>query len=110
MIKPWKLSKIYKDHGIKRKRVIRKEVSGRKTPLKANETEQSVKAAVEKAIAEKRKIIFVDEVLFTRSSCMSVEYSCKGQNITLLVKGSHGGYMAAVAGISYQEGLEFVMT
>ena len=75
MIKPWRLSKIYRDHKIKRKRVIRKEVSARKTPSKTHQTIEFVRESVQEALDDGRKIIFVDEVIFTRASALRVDYS-----------------------------------
>ena len=69
-------------------------------------TEEAVREQVQLAIDEKRKIIFGDEVCFTKSSILKLEYSGKRKNITIIDKGSKGGYMCATAGISYERGLE----
>ena len=108
-IKPWRLAKIYSDHRIHRKRIVTKEVSARTTPLRTHETVEFVRERLNAAIAQGRKVIFADEVLFTRSSALLVDYSRQHQNITINLKGSHGGYMAATAGISHDVGLEFVL-
>ena len=39
---------------------------------------------------------------------MTVDWSRKYENLTIRVSGSQGNYMAAIAGISYEKGLEFV--
>ena len=58
------------------------------------------------SISEGRKIIFVDEVLFTRSSQLKADYSRRGENMLIILKGSTGGYMSVIAGISHQQGIE----
>ena len=63
---------------------------------------------LDKALADGRKIIFVDEVVFTRNSCLKLAFSRKHENVTIKMTGSHSGYMSAIAGISYEEGIEMV--
>ena len=75
MIKPWRLSKIYRDHKIKRKRVISKEVEASETLSKTHQMIELVRDSVQEALDDDRKIIFVDEVIFTRSSALRVDYS-----------------------------------
>ena len=74
MIKPWRLSKIYRDHNIKRKRVIRKEVSASETLSKTHQMIELVRDSVQGALDDARKIIFVDEVILARAVALRVDY------------------------------------
>ena len=60
------------------------------------------------ALNEKRRIIFIDEVVFTRNSCLKRAYSHKGENATINLSCIPSGYMSVIAGISYERGKELI--
>ena len=81
-------------------------MSARKSKPKYDFTDAGVQEQLQRAIDEGRKLIFVDEVAFTRTSCLKLEWSRKRENITVVLRGSTGNYMTAIAGISYARGIE----
>ena len=56
------------DHRIFRKRVVMKKVPANPNASKKHKTPDAVRDDVERAVLDGRKIIFVDEVVFTRST------------------------------------------
>ena len=62
----------------------------------------------EMKIAEKtkRKIVFLDEVVFTKSTMVMRAYSSIGQNITVNQAAIYSGYVSVVAAISTDNKVE----
>ena len=60
------------------------------------------------AIQDKRRLIFVDEVVFSRTSLLRRAYSHRGENAVADITVAPAGYMSVIAGISYERGKELI--
>ena len=67
---------------------------------------QSVVDQLDQANREGRRIIYLDEICFTKLSIQNREWSLKGQNMKVPQKEVMNGYKAVLAAISYERGLE----
>ena len=53
-------------------------------------------------------MIFVDEVVFSRTSQLTKAYSHRGENAVTDIRIAPPGYMSVIAGISYERGKELI--
>ena len=53
-----------------------------------------------------RKVVFLDEVIFTNKTLLMREYSMKGVNIQLDQNSMYGGYWSVIAAISTDNKVE----
>ena len=61
-----------------------------------------------KAIKEGRKIVFADEVMFTKQTSKAREWSCRRDNVKVDEAKCLTNYVAVIAPISFERGLEIV--
>jgi hypothetical protein len=61
-----------------------------------------------KAIKEGRKIVFADEVMFTKQTSKAREWSCRRDNAKVDEAKCLTNYVAVIASISFERGLEIV--
>jgi len=69
-----------------------------------------MKTQLRKALDQGRRIIYVDEAMFTTATLPSKAFALKGQNIELDEKFISLPSVAVVAGVSAEEGLEAFYT
>ena len=55
---------------------------------------------------EGRKLMFLDEINFTKRSVMSLDYSVKGQNQQVDQERVYQGYKSVIVTVSVERGLE----
>ena len=76
------------------------------TPEKRNLQIQQMRAEVESALAQGKRIIFADEAVFTTATLPDRAYAARKDNVNLEEKLTSSPAMAVVAGVSGQNGLE----
>ena len=59
-----------------------------------------------KVLKTKNKIVFLDEVNFTKNTLLKRAYSAKGQNIEIEQSAIYGGYWSVIAAISTESKIE----
>lgn len=107
-IKPWRLRAVYRANGIKQK-----VVNVRKMPVKANDGRylpmiETMRLNMQSAVDAKKKIIFLDEIVFTKSSNTRTEWSSRTNNITTPCEALGQKYTAVEAAISKDFGFEHI--
>jgi len=98
------LQKIYKDNKVKRKAIT---YTKKKKGLGSEKYEASLlmmRSEVMEALASKKKIIFIDEAMFTYSTNAMLAYAPNRQNICVDEKLSSAPAIAMVAGVSVESG------
>ena len=61
---------------------------------------------IDQAKLEGRKLIFLDEINFTKRSFLSLDYSVKGQNQQVDQERIYQGYKSVIVTVSTERGLE----
>ena len=107
---PAKISKIYKDNGITKKRVKIQKSTGKQTLTEYQRATQKCKEEVEQAIAEGLPVIYIDESVFSKRTINDTDYSQEYCNISVQEKDLYCPYISAVAAVSYDKGLELLVT
>ena len=104
------LRRIYLTHGVKRKKVRQEKVM----PLAAWENfgvrRQELIANLVQARQEGRKLIYLDEIVFSKRSFLGVDWSRTNQNIHVDQQQIYQGYRATVASCSEERGIEHIQT
>lgn len=99
-ISPSKLANVYKSNGIKRKVIILKKVIKHNNQEKWLQQAMQMKQEILSAELQSKKIIFVDESMFTISTLPRLAYSKPNKNIEIAEKLASSPALAVVAGIS----------
>ena len=66
-----------------------------------------MRARLSAAIKQKRKVVWLDETMFTKTTTLSQEWSRRNQNIWLPVERMNSRYTAVIASISEGCGFEY---
>ena len=104
-----KLCRMYRQHHISRKVVKRyKGVSVNKWEQYLEWQEESWNA-LKLARKNNQRILFVDELVFTKQTIPRLDYASKGNNITVDESDFYHRYLACVAAISYERGVDAIM-
>ena len=82
-ISPQKLLRIYRQHGIKFKKVKTTKISSHKRQMAIQRRKKYVNDQLQGAQTDGRTIIYVDEVMWTRQSFRKREFSARGHNINI---------------------------
>ena len=61
---------------------------------------------MDKAAAENRKILYLDEINFTKLSILRQEYSAKKTNLGVDQEQVYQGYRSVIVSVSVEQGLE----
>ena len=61
---------------------------------------------IDQAKREGRKLMFLDEINFTKRSFLSLDYSCKGKNQQVDQERIYQGYKSVIVTVSVERGLE----
>ena len=104
------LRNLYKKNGVKRKVFIHIKSLKIKDPQKHVAKVDEMKSQLRKALNQGRRIIYVDEAVFTTATLPSKAFALKGQNIELDEKLVSLPALAVVAGVSSEKGLEAFYT
>jgi len=105
-----KLCRLYREQHITRKVVKRyKGASESKWEQYLIWQEESWNA-LKLARNRNQRILFVDELVFTKSTIPRVDYASKGNNITVDERDFYHRYIACVAAISADRGIDAIMT
>ena len=80
-IKPWRLRMIYKVNIIKRKMIKITKMPRRIDENRYNDLRNVMRERLRTAIKQKRKIIWLDETMFTKTTNLHREWSKRSQNI-----------------------------
>ena len=103
------LCRFYKRQGIKRKKVTRFKSA---TPEKKAEYRQwqiESWTVLSKAFDAKERVVYVDECVFTKASIPTLDYAAKYSNQTVDEKDFYSRYLAVVAAISADRGVDAIM-
>ena len=68
-----------------------------------------MKSQVHAALEEGRKLVFVDEAMFTTAGRTTLAYASKNKNVSLDEAKSNVKSIAVVAGVSVDNGFDFFM-
>ena len=98
--------RVYREHGIKRKALRYVKTLKYQAPEKRAEQTRMMLAEVSRAVECGKRLIYVDEAMFTTSTMLDRGYSGKRQNVTLEEKLVSSPALAVVAGVSSERGLE----
>ena len=107
---PKMLSHIYKKHKIRKKKIkitkILGDVEHRKIRFQVPEVREALQAAIDDGF----HVIFVDEMMVTKSTIPTHDYSQKNSQIRIDYKQYAKETIAVLAGVSAEMGLDLVMT
>ena len=100
------LRRLYLAHGIKRK-IVRQEKL-RPSHIRDNLTESKRKKLdeINAAVAAGRKILWLDELNFTKRTLQSKEWSPKHSNLSVDQEQVYQGYKSVIVTVSRESGLE----
>ena len=106
-IKPWRLRMIYRVNLIKRKTIKITKMPRRIDNSRYEGLRAVMRERLSAAIQQKRKIIWLDETMFTRTTNLSQEWSKRNKNIWLPVERMNIRYTAVIAAVSEGCGFEY---
>ena len=106
-IKPWRLRMIYRVNLIKRKTIRITKVPRRMDNSRYDGLKNVMRERLRAAIKQKRKIIWLDETMFTKTTNLEQEWSKRNKNIWLPVERINTRYTAVIAAISEGYGFEY---
>lgn len=90
---------------MKYKKVKTTKVTNRKRQLAIERRKKTVHEELEQACREGRHIVFLDEIMFTRRTFRTKEFSARGENICIDLNQLNIQTTATIAAISMQQGL-----
>jgi hypothetical protein len=105
-ISPSYLAAIYKKHGIKRKTVRLVKTLPRYIAQKVPDKLIMMRSEVKAALADGRKLVFIDEAMFTTAGRITHAYSAKKTNITIDERINNVESLAVVGAVSREAGLD----
>ena len=102
----WQLRRIYKANGIKRKVIRVTHMPANKNDGRYDHLIDAMRSKVQYAVNASRKLLFIDEVCFTKHTQKTCEWSNKRHNIFIPCESMHVKFHAVIAAISYDVGVE----
>ena len=102
------LRRLYLKNGIKRKKVRQEKYKPEHILRSFNDRRRECIGALERAEAEGRKLIFLDEICFTKRSFQSRDWSVKGDHQHVDQNDIFTGYRTVIASVSRETGLEYI--
>ena len=105
-LSPSHLRRLYADHKIKRKVIVTKKVLRSHNKEKAESARLMMASQVGEALNSGKRIIFVDEVMFTTATNLTHAYSSRASNIVIPEKLASSPAIAMLGGILVEGGLE----
>ena len=105
----YRLRKVYRDHGIRRKKIRHTKVVTESQKKKIQAEAVAARDRLEELQAQRFRILFVDEIVTTKSTIPTHEYSAPNQPFRIDLKQYQSTCIATVAAISFDKGVEHVM-
>ena len=102
-----KLWKTYKDHGIKNKVVKYTKFQPSQHAAKYEGERRLARYGLKFAFKKKMKVLFLDEVNFTKHSNQRKTFSAKYENILIDQKEAFTKFMAVISTISLEKGVDY---
>ena len=105
----YRLRKVYREHGIKRKKIRNTKVITESQKKKIYGEAVEARDRLQELEAEGYRILFVDEIVTTKSTIPSHEYSAPNRPFRVDFKQFQSSCIATVAAISHEKGVDHVM-
>ena len=77
------LSKVYKQHGVKRRKITWKKMANNRTEEELKREKKKLLRQLEKTRKEGYRIIYIDETMFTKAALPTTEYCLPRQNLNI---------------------------
>ena len=94
------LRRLYLQHGIKRKKVRQEKYLPGHVQLNFDDRRRDCVVDLDRAVKEKRKLIFLDEINFTKRSFQSEDWSVRRDNQHVDQRDIYTGYRSVIAAVS----------
>lgn len=107
-IKPWRLRAIYRANLIKKKVIRTTKMPQRALEDRFETKKNEMRLRLKSSIKKKLKIIWLDEIMFTRTSNLTHEWSKRTKNVHIPLEDMGAGYTAVIAAISEGCGFEYL--
>ena len=104
-----KLCEFYKRHSIRRKVITKYKSPPADSKQRYDQIHRVALAALQSAWSAKEKVVYVDEVVFTKHTMPRLDYQIKHVNQTVDEKDFYHAYVAVIAAISASTGIETTM-
>ena len=102
------LRRIYLKHHITRKSVKQLKALDRNKANQYLDLKAKLLSDIEKAERERRKMIYLDEICFTKKALLNKAYSHRFTNIAVNQSRVYTGYHTAIASVSEERGVEYI--
>ena len=102
------LRRLYLKHKIKRKKVVQDKVMPPNIQQNFNNQCHELLQKVNSVKDQNRKIIYLDETVFSKLSLMNKEWSPKNSNLFVDSRQVYTGYRCAIASMSAEKGIELL--
>ena len=104
------LRKIYSEHCVKKRRIVFKKLWRPQTKEQLSRMAAELRDKMEQLRAEGRKVLYLDESMFTRSTVARTAYCLKDDNLTLDKGHLNEPTLALLLAISYDDGVHTFTT
>ncbi len=104
------LRRIYLTHGVKRKKVRQEKVMPLAAWANYGERRRELSENLAQARKEGRKLIYLDEIVFSKRSFLGIDWSRTNQHIHVDQQQIYQGYRATIAACSEERGIEHIQT
>ena len=108
-INPTLLRQVYRLNHIKKKKLKWFKETPDKDPSKIRQQLSTMKGLLTRAKNDGFRIIYIDETVFTRKTCLDSEWALKNDNMQVNIDKINEPTMALLCGISKENGLEHHM-
>lgn len=108
-ITPYKLRKLYRQHGIKKKKILKTKIISPKLKVKIKAEARLVKQSLMEYQRDGYHVIYIDEFCTTKSTMPTHDWSPKNATFEIDYKLYHKKSLASILGMS-NEGIELIMT
>ena len=102
------LRRLYLRHGVKRKKVRQEKAMPARSRNQFVQNCKNLLATLAAVRQEGRRILYLDEINFTKRSVLMREWSGKNTNLAVDQEDIYVGYRAAIAAMSAKRGMEYV--
>ena len=99
---------IYLKHHITRKSVKQLKALDRNKANQYLDLKAKLLSDIEKAERERRKMIYLDEICFTKKALLNKAYSHRFTNIAVNQSRVYTGYHTAIVSVSEERGVEYI--
>ena len=99
------LRRLYLKHGLRCKKVRQEKVMPEKTRQTFTINSRSLIEDIERAKQEKRQIVYIDEILFSKRSIKLREWAAKNSNLSVNQEDVYVGFRSVIAGMTEEDGM-----